>query len=363
MKKQEETWMKIIGELPDQWKEEAHPENFTKNQKILYWVFRGTLVAAALVLIQISIFAWNTIEPADGGGKVPANATECPSMTDAPQETENVLNVTDDIQKTVEPIKVTNNTLYFSCDTNRENTPGYLSPSEAEGEMSDCFFISENYLFIDDTVGNRILVYKDLEYDHEIQLNQDAQDMYYDVNKNIMKIIYVNKQKLDATHYGYMELSMEDGSIITNKELSNSSKILLDYYFDDGGKLNTHFKGEKTSEEKKSMYSKIKKIIPKYYDFRCCYENTDTGEYIYSVFDDKDGRERTSILCFENGEITKYAVPYEHLALQGRVKKIEGNLYELVPGEDKIQIVVLAEKSFAQNKLESFISDGEDYYW
>ena len=45
------------------------------------------------------------------------------------------------------------------------------------------------------------------------------------------------------------------------------------------------------------------------------------------------------------------------------MKKIEGNLYELVPGEDKIQIVVLAEKSFAENKLESFISDGEDYYW
>lgn len=261
----------------------------------------------------------------------------------------------EDVQKTVEPIKVTKNTLYFSCDTNKENTPGNISANESEGEKMDCFFISGDYLFLDDTVGNRILIYKNLVYDREIPLEQDADDMFYDFDRDVMKIIYVNKNELDSTHYCYMELSMKDGSIITNEELSDSSKILLDYYFDVTGKLNVHFKGEKSTEEKKSLYNEIKKVFSKYYDFKCCYENVETGEYIYSVFDDINGQDRTSILLFENGEIAKYAVPQEHLATQNRVKKIGGNLYELVPKDDKIDIYMLAEKSLLENKLESYI--------
>ena len=58
---------------------------------------------------------------------------------------------------------------------------------------------------------------------------------------------------------------------------------------------------------------------------------------------------------FENGEIAKYAVPQEYLVVQSRLKKMGGNLYELVPEEDKIEIYMLAEKDLLKHKLENYI--------
>ena len=62
---------------------------------------------------------------------------------------------------------------------------------------------------------------------------------------------------------------------------------------------------------------------------------------------------------FEKDEITKYAVPQEYLVTKGRLKKLDGNLYELVPSEDKIEIYLLAEKNFDGNELESYVLDAE----
>lgn len=269
--------------------------------------------------------------------------------------------VTDNVLETKESVEVEENTLYFSCNTNEENTPGCISANEAEGESMDCFFISGKYLFLDDTVGNRILVYKDLVFDHEIPLseNQDVKDIFYDSAKNVLKAVYENRDYTDATHYYYMEISVEDGSIITDKELSNAKNVLLSFYFDAAGTLNTHFKGDESTEEKTAIYNKMKETLPNYYDYECCYENADTAERIYSVFDTKKEEERTSILLFEKDEITKYAVPQEYLVTKGRLKKLDGNLYELVPSEDKIEIYLLAEKNFDGNELESYVLDAE----
>lgn len=293
-----------------------------------------------------------------GGCGTSNNDASVSSQKTATMETETIeVSTIDDAQKTEEPVEVTENTLYFSCNTNEKNTPGCVPANEAEGEGIDCFFVSEEYLFLDDTVGNRILVYKDFTYDHEIPLseNQDVQDMFYDSDDNVLKTIYENKNNTDSTHYYYMEISVEDSSITADKELSDAQNILLDFYFDAAGNLNTHFKGDESTEEKLSIYSKIKEILPNNYECECCYENIDTGESIYSVFDDKNGRDRSSILLFENEEIAKYAVPQEYLVVQSRLKKMGGNLYELVPEEDKIEIYMLAEKDLLKHKLENYI--------
>lgn len=269
--------------------------------------------------------------------------------------------VTDNVLETKESVEVKENTLFFSCNTNEKNTPGCILANEAEGETMDCFFISGKYLFLDDTVGHRILVYKDLVFDHEIPLSesQDVKDIFYDSAQNILKAVYENRNYTDSTHYYYMEISVEDGSITMDKELSNAKNVLLDFYFDAAGTLNTHFKGEESTEEKISIYNKMKETFPNYYDYECCYENADTAEHVYAVFDTKKEAERTSILLYEKDEIAKYAVPQEYLVTKGKLKKLDGNLYELVPSGDKIEIYLLAEKNFNGKELESYVLDAE----
>ncbi len=225
----------------------------------------------------------------------------------------------------------------------------------------DCFFVSGDYLFLDDTVGNRILVYKDFAYDHEIPLseNQDVQDMFYDAEKNVLKTVYENRNYTDATHYFYMEISVDDGNITTDKELSNADKVLLEYYFDVSGNLNTDYDGDKSTEEEVSFFKILNKIFPSSVGWEYCYRNPDTGTSIYSIYDNVDGNDRTSIVRVENGKATKYAVPMYWFVDGGSLKKIDGILYELVRSEDKIEIYMLAEKDFSKNKLKGYITEIE----
>lgn len=268
---------------------------------------------------------------------------------------------TEKVQETEKPVDIKKNTLYFSCKTNKKNTPGCIPANEAEGEGMDCFFVSGEYLFLDDTVGNRILVYKDFAYDHEIPLaeNQDVQDMFYDAEKNVLKTVYENRNYTDATHYFYMEISVDDGNITTDKELSNADKVLLEYYFDASGKLNTDYDGDKSTEEVISFFKIKHEIFPSSYSWEYCYRNPNTGASIYTIYDSVDGNDRTSIVRVENGEITKYAVPMQRLVGGESLKKIDGILYELVQSEDKIEIYMLAEKDFSKNKLKGYITEIE----
>lgn len=209
MKKQEETWMKIIGELPDQWKEEAHPENFTKNQKILHWVFRGTLVAAALVLIQISIFAWNTIEPADGGGKVPANATECPSMTDAPQESKKINNVED--IKSKQTIEKNDNKSKLTKGRFENIHYVYGEDGQCEaGEYPTKAYISTGYYYLDMNLDYYQLMYFDYDKNDSVIVcdkancsHKDEQcNGYFSNDKYPVGSIWTYKDEVYVPYYG-----------------------------------------------------------------------------------------------------------------------------------------------------------------
>lgn len=313
---------------------------------------KSTLLLLTGVLICASIFCGCGAEDKTSENNK-KNATVKTEVTNIP--------ATEKVQETEKPVDIKKNTLYFSCKTNKKNTPGSIPANEAEGEQMDCFFVSGDYLFLDDTVGNRILVYKDFAYDHEIPLseNQDVQDMFYDAEKNVLKTVYENRNYTDATHYFYMEISVDDGNTTTDKEISNADKVLLEYYFDVYGNLNTDYYDDKSTEEVVSFLKILHKIFPSSYSWEYCYRNPDTGTSIYSIYDNVDGNDRTSILQVENGKATKYAVPMYWFVDGGSLKKIDGILYELVQSEDKIEIYMLAEKDFSKNKLKGYITEIE----
>ena len=57
-----------------------------------------------------------------------------------------------------------------------------------------------------------------------------------------MKIYnYENREELDATHYYLIEIDVENNCIVSEQEISNNKKILLEYTFNSEGELETNY--------------------------------------------------------------------------------------------------------------------------
>ena len=46
-----------------------------------------------------------------------------------------------------------------------------------------------------------------------LEFKRDVKKMYYDENTGILKAVYENREKLDATHYYLMEIDVENNCI------------------------------------------------------------------------------------------------------------------------------------------------------
>ena len=150
------------------------------------------------------------------------------------------LNVSAETEMNVVAANIGNNVLIYSIELNQdgENSPSYLASNEHEPLGPDTFFVSDNMLFIDDTINCRIMVYENGTYAFSIPLswNRNVEQLYYDSDSDILKIIYKDREEVDCTHLYIVEYDVSEISQLGDPiEISDSDNILLGYCFDSGG--------------------------------------------------------------------------------------------------------------------------------
>lgn len=254
--------------------------------------------------------------------------------------------------------KVNKNTVIFECDTNKKNTPGYQA---VEGVCSDSFYVSGRYVFLDDTVNHRILVYKNGDYETSWSLdwNCDVKQMYYDEEQKILKVVYEDLSCSDGPVYYLMELNGEDGSVVSQQKLGDTNHILLNYFYTEDGELDTFFMNDE--ERNADTFLALQKKFSKDYEFTICASDKSCMEKVVvgsNLLGDYDSGmiDRETIVRMQDNKIVSYAVPemHENSLNEGLIKQINGNIYQLAFSEDYVTIYVLAEKEVSGDNIEFY---------
>lgn len=273
------------------------------------------------------------------------------------KETKEPMQETKDlIQETKNPIQVKENTLIFSCKTNKENTPGY---QEVESVCSDTFYVSDDKILLDDTLNKRILVYENGEYVKSIELdwNCDVKQMFYSKEDDVIKIVYENLAYTEGPVYYTLDIKMEDGSKANEEKIGDSEHVLLQSYFREDGKLMTTYLDDADNEGHEKIYKEVDKLLSKDFEAEICFANEEENELVlicsklYSI--DEGLGEKEIVLRSENGKFVTFAVPQKHREGldQGHIKYIDGNIFELAVTEDKIEIYILAEEDTTKSDI------------
>ena len=283
------------------------------------------------------------------------------SSKEKTESTRNVQETKEPIQKTKSPTQETNNpiqvkenTLVFSCKTNKKNTPGY---QKIESVSSDTFFVSGNTILLDDTLNHRILVYENDKYVKEIALdwNYDVKQMFYSKADDMIKMVYEDLNYDIGPVYSTLDIKLEDGSKTNEKNIGDAEHVLLDFYFREDGKLMTVYFDDEDDKEQGKLYKKMEKLLSKDFMGEICAISADEKDMVFESskiihIREVDGVEET-VLRSVNGEFVRYAVPEESIkGLDARyIKCINGNIYEMAISEDKIEIYILAEKAITKS--------------
>lgn len=249
-------------------------------------------------------------------------------------------------------IKDNENEVFFTCGLNGENEPGFIPSNEGEQITSDTFFVSENYVFLDDTTGTRILVYENGKYVKELNLEwyQDVQNMYYSEESGTLSMVYQNLNKTDATYYYLMTMEMVTGKVKENRQLSNSRKILLDYHFDENGKLQTQYIGEESNDTEFGVV-----LDEDYHCDTCFSDEEDTTITICTKFNEKDTSVEECIIVSDNGKPETYVVPEKHeYGLDSKtIQMSDGDVYQMVVDQDNFTIYKLTQEKIEDNNIET----------
>lgn len=254
--------------------------------------------------------------------------------------------------------KVSKNTVIFECNTNEKNTPGYQSVEEVS---PDSFYISGEYIFLDDTVNQRILVYKDGDYKTSWKLdwNYNVKQMYYDEEQKVLKTVYEDLSCSDGPVYYLMELNGENGSILSQQKLSDSNHVLLNYYFTEDGELDTFFMNDE--ERNADTFSALQKFFSKDFEFTICSSDKSCMEKVVvgsNLLGDYDNGmvDREIIVRMRGDEMATYAIPQQHQNSlhEGLIKQIHGNIYQLALSKNHITIYLLAEKQISGEHIEYY---------
>ena len=143
------------------------------------------------------------------------------------------------------------NELLYSFPVNTEDSVGFISANEHEKIAPDAFYVSGDRIFLDDTVNNRILIYRRQSIEKSIPLSpeMDVKLLFYSSKDDILKMVYWDRFNENGSHFYLTSVSVSSGETVsTGRELSDSSRILLQYSFDSMGNLLTeYFSGEETS--------------------------------------------------------------------------------------------------------------------
>jgi len=252
------------------------------------------------------------------------------------------------------------NALVFSCGCNGKNVPGFEEANESEEISSDAFFVSGSRVFLDDTLNQRILIYKNGKYEKNLSLdwNMDVQQMFYDEENNILKMVYMDLEADDATYLYLLEMDVDRGEILFKKQLSNADKSLLEYCFDTAGNLLTHYWGDSVDGTfVQDATGELPEIFSEDYTAETVSVDLEEKQKAVVYTDTslkEDGTEIKECIVVKgkNGK-EKYAVPEEHEgALEAGLIQMSGdNIYQMVVAEDGIKIFRLSQKDIKSETI------------
>ena len=141
-------------------------------------------------------------------------------------------------------VETDGNTLLYSFPVNTEYSVGFIPANEHEKIAPDAFFVSGDRIFLDDTVNNRIMIYRGQNFEKSIPLSQemDVKLLFYSSKDDVLKMVYWDRFNENGSHFYLTSVSVSsDETVPVGQELSDSSRILLEYRFDSTGNLLTEY--------------------------------------------------------------------------------------------------------------------------
>ncbi len=249
--------------------------------------------------------------------------------------------------------------IVFTSGVNGKNEPGYDPANEGETITVDTFFLSNDRVFIDDTVNNRILIYKNGSYEKKINLEfkRDVKKMYYDEDAGILKAVYENREKLDATHYYLMYIDVTKNCIISEKEISNEKNILLEYAFNSDGELETNYYEKDETYDEEEVQDYVDELNDEDVTVETGFASDEDKKIsICSVEDNEASNVNECILISKDGKVESYVVPDEHkdVLTEADVQMIGENVYQLKVDESELQIVQLTAVEITNDCLDYY---------
>lgn len=329
----------------------------------------GMLICAlGITLGCFTVTGCEIKEVNESSGNTEPQKTEVVQKTELPA-TENPLSTREAVQKTElpatanpvpsrNPMNVKENTLIFSCKPDQENTPEYDPRGGAE--FRDTFFVSDDVIFLDDTLKQRILMYKKGKFVKSIDLewNRDVKQMFYAKDENVLKVVYIDLS--NRSQPCTCDILIEDGRIINDEKIEDSEY----YFYREDGKLMTDYYDGKAALQLKKVYKILRNFKKDCVGYSQVFSSVDEKETMfgYELMPAKKNDTlnydtvyfKRTILRFEGEQMVSYAVPHETTAFidEKSIKFINGTIYELLETEDKIEIYALAEKKISDHKVE-----------
>lgn len=136
------------------------------------------------------------------------------------------------------------NTLLYSFPVNTEDSAGFIPANEHEKIVPDAFFVSGDRIFLDDTANNRIIIYRGQNFEKSIPLSpeMDVKLLFYSSEDDVLKMVYWDRFNENGSHFYLTSVSVSSGETVpAGQELSDGSRILLEYSFDSTGNLLTEY--------------------------------------------------------------------------------------------------------------------------
>lgn len=135
------------------------------------------------------------------------------------------------------------NELIFYYPVNSLNAPEYIPPNEHELIAPDCFWAGNGYVFVDDSINGRILVYKDGAYEKSIGLpngvGMDIQKMYYLQEADELKVVWLDTSTDMPSYYNLAGFDVSSGMLMNGwrEEIGDVHEQMTHCCFDSEGVL------------------------------------------------------------------------------------------------------------------------------
>jgi cell wall-associated NlpC family hydrolase len=253
------------------------------------------------------------------------------------------------------------NAVVFSCGVNGKNEPGFIPANEGEEITADTFYVSGDTVFLDDTTGARILVYKHGKYNKTLKLewNQNVVRMYYSPETDVLSMVYLDLNKTDASYYYFMQMKVSTEQILENKQLSDKNRVLLEYYFDADGELQMEYLKEESTIEDDELEEELNDILDDSFEYEACYSDKKNTTTICSNY--KEGTDEVNECIINSSADTPetYAIPEAHNSgLDAENIQVEDKkIYQMVANEEGITVYELKQKNIKNDTVETYNRD------